>query len=184
MFSDKTMRSFWAKVDRKSDGECWPWLAGLARGGYGQFMTSRVDGSKWYRAHRFSFEAHNGPIPDGGVVMHSCDNPICVNPSHLSAGTQRGNMADRDAKGRGWWQSGDARQRATPWQRSLKMPVDVDYILDSKLDDRSLARELGVSPAHIWKIRNFKYAWVRAGRGLNETTAHFGSKPDQSSMDE
>jgi hypothetical protein len=154
MFSEKTMRSFWEKVDRKSDDECWPWLASLARGGYGQFTTSRIDGRKWHRAHRFSFEAHKGPISDGDVIMHSCDNPICVNPNHLSAGTQRENIADREAKGRGFL--------------VMRTDLDVEYILKSKLDDRSLASELNVSPAHIWKIRNFKYAWVRAGRELKK----------------
>jgi hypothetical protein len=51
-------------------------------------------------AHRWSWTLANGPIPDGMVVMHRCDNPPCVNPGHLSLGTQLENIADRVSKGR------------------------------------------------------------------------------------
>jgi hypothetical protein len=51
-------------------------------------------------AHRIAYEECFGPIPDGLQVMHSCDNPACVNPEHLSVGTTQDNTADRTAKGR------------------------------------------------------------------------------------
>jgi hypothetical protein len=51
-------------------------------------------------AHRFSFEQVNGPIPDGGVIMHQCDTPRCVNPAHLKLGTQLENMRDCAKRGR------------------------------------------------------------------------------------
>lgn len=72
---------FWAKVDRRGPDECWPWLAGKKSDGYGVFW----DGAAQVGAHRISYEAHHGAIPDGLVIDHLCRNPACVNPFHLEA---------------------------------------------------------------------------------------------------
>lgn len=64
--------------------------------GYAQTMVSR----KRYVAHRFVWETVIGPIPDGMMVLHRCDNPPCCNPDHLFLGTHLDNMADMRAKGR------------------------------------------------------------------------------------
>lgn len=91
---------FWMKVDKA--GECWTWTAGRGDHGYGSFTND--DGGA-VSAHRFSYELHYGPIPDGMVVCHRCDNPPCVRPEHLSIGTQADNVQDMFEKGRavsGW----------------------------------------------------------------------------------
>lgn len=101
---------FWEKVDKS--GDCWLWTAKIAknRGGYGCFsVTLQRDGvvtgektpQKTMRAHVFAWElTHGHPVPEGQVVMHTCDNPPCVRPDHLVAGTQLDNRQDCKAKGR------------------------------------------------------------------------------------
>ena len=75
---------FWAKVKKGAPDECWPWTAAHARDGYGKFGTSH---SKWQRAHRVAYEIAVGPIPPGMMIDHTCNNPDCVNPSHLRLAT-------------------------------------------------------------------------------------------------
>lgn len=85
---------FWPKVE-KSDG-CWLWTSSTSGRGYGAFWAN---GGR-IRAHRFSWELHNGSIPAGLWVLHHCDTPACVRPEHLFLGDRRANMLDAAKKGR------------------------------------------------------------------------------------
>jgi hypothetical protein len=87
---------FWKRVDIRGENECWPFIGKVNRHGYGTFMSNRVS----WRAHRFSYTVVKGDIPKGLFVCHTCDNPICVNPSHLFLGTAKDNMDDCIRKGR------------------------------------------------------------------------------------
>lgn len=88
---------FWPKVDKRGADECWLWLGARIPKGYGRILGS----SKPVYAHRASWEiANDQSVPTGLVVMHSCDNPPCVNPAHLSVGTAGDNNRDAIAKGR------------------------------------------------------------------------------------
>lgn len=75
---------------------CWLWQATLNEHGYGVFYFR----GRLRLAHRAAWEMLRGPIPDGLIVLHSCDTPACVNPDHLSLGTVLDNVRDMDAKGR------------------------------------------------------------------------------------
>lgn len=94
--------AFWSRTNKEGPehptlGKCWDWtgsLVGLQ--GYGGLAVNGVQA----KAHRFSWELHFGVIPDGLHVLHRCDRPRCVNPSHLFLGTHQDNMDDKMSKGR------------------------------------------------------------------------------------
>lgn len=75
---------------------CLVWSGNLNGHGYG---FCKIDRKVWL-AHRYSYQINKGEIPDGLCVMHSCDNPACINPDHLSLGTHQDNMLDMMRKGR------------------------------------------------------------------------------------
>lgn len=91
---------FWQRVNQ-SDGpeSCWTWQGYRTAFGYGLLQARRIDPQPML-AHRVAWELTNGPIYQGGHVLHYCDNPPCCNPTHLFLGDQRANNADMIAKGR------------------------------------------------------------------------------------
>lgn len=98
--TNEELARFWDKVEiPKSPDACWVWIAARNRKGYGDLSFR----GRRYRAHRLSFELANGSIPDGLQIHHTCDNPPCVRPQHLWAGSALENTADMIAKGRGWF---------------------------------------------------------------------------------
>jgi hypothetical protein len=86
---------FWRKVD--TSGECWVWTGANNARGYGMI---RFTPTHREYAHRWIYAQVCGPIPEGQVIMHLCDNPRCIRPTHLRAGTQSENSLDMVAKGR------------------------------------------------------------------------------------
>lgn len=87
---------FIEKINHNPETGCWEWTAWVNNWGYGFFYGSR----KSRLAHRASYELFCGEIPDKMHVLHKCDNPKCVRPSHLFLGTELDNKRDMVEKKR------------------------------------------------------------------------------------
>lgn len=137
-------KRFWSKVDRGKKAECWEWTGSIRKKmGYGVFwMTS--DNNR--HAHRVCWELVNGPIPDGKLVLHHCDNRRCVNPTHLFLGTQSDNVNDRVKKGRSACGEGHGMSKLTENDvRELRRRFGSTTLV-------SLAKEFGISVTHVCNI--------------------------------
>lgn len=131
----------------KSEG-CWNWLRALNKKGYGRYGLGRR-----IRAHRASWIIYRGPIPDGLCVLHTCDNPRCVNPSHLFLGTDQDNSDDKVKKGR---QSRLKGERNGNSKLSDDDVVEIRKRRGENESTRSLAKEFGVSQTLISFVINGK----------------------------
>lgn len=108
-YSEKDIQRFWSKVAiTDNPDDCWLWTAGTVTG-YGSFGFQ----GRMRIASRVAWEITNSEIPAGMKVLHTCDNPLCVNPKHLFLGTQLDNMRDMVRKGRKV-QPGEAWYRTHP----------------------------------------------------------------------
>lgn len=130
------------------DGDCLVWTKHVNKSGYGSVWHN----GKNRDVHRVSYELHHGEIPDGMRILHSCDNRPCINPDHLSPGTQKQNMDDMAMRGRDKKVSGvthhyaklspeiaaEIRRRYKPYCR--------------KNSSCALAREFGVSQMSVWAL--------------------------------
>lgn len=137
------------KYVSKTEG-CWLWNGAAIPRGYGRFY---LRGKARY-AHRASLELHGfGIVPDDKVVMHSCDNPACVNPLHLKVGTSSENMQDASRKGRvvrvqDWHGIKNPKSKLRVGDR---MNLEREILLG--IDLNSLAMKYGVTRERIYQIR-------------------------------
>lgn len=94
----KNSKPIWltfAELTIVRDNGCIEWQGHSDPKGYGRFSAKGE-----ILAHRLAYRMHNGPIPDGYMVLHRCDNRLCVNPQHLFVGDNQANMDDMVRKGR------------------------------------------------------------------------------------
>lgn len=149
-------RPFDDYVDKS--GDCWIWTGAISSEGYGTYRNGK--------AHRIAFERAFGSIPTGMAICHRCDNPPCVNPVHLFAGTVADNNRDRASKGRskGTFQSNDshpARLQAGERHWAAKLSAsDVETIRRLRLEGQTvtaLGARFGVHHATISRIARHIY---------------------------
>lgn len=146
--SKDQIERFWSNIDRREPSECWPWRRCLGRGGYGIFAVRK---GILRRANRVAYYIDCGVEPRSYMVCHKCDRPSCCNPDHLFLDTQRGNLCDAHAKGRM-----RCRAKKNPGTLNGRAKLNealVAEIRESQGTVRELARQYGVSPSLISKIR-------------------------------
>ena len=129
-----------------SENGCWEWSGGKSHG-YGEMRVHEVWGSAPVYAHRVSHLLVNGPIPDGMVICHKCDNPSCVNPDHLFCGFPADNVADMVSKGRQCL--GEANGMAKLTDRAIEA---IRFLNQNGFSQRELSKIFGVSEGHVSTI--------------------------------
>jgi len=130
---------------------CWTWSGAVNANGYASFW----DGDKTETASRVAWRLFCGAIPDDLSVLHRCDNPRCVKPSHLFLGTHNDNMADKVLKGRAAKLAGELNPRAkltAAAARAIRMSSESTSVLSQRH---------GINATTIQRIRAGK-AWVHA----------------------
>lgn len=156
---------FWSKVDKRGPDECWEWV-GARSNGYGFLAAGPLyhAGGMWVKAHRLSWEIHNGRLlASGESVLHRCDNPPCVNPAHLYVGGHAENATDRAERRRGkeHRQRGEANDNAKLTEENVRTIIAELQRLPRR-SQASIAAEFGVGQPQISRImrrENWAHLW-------------------------
>lgn len=133
---------------------CHIWIRGKDPDGYGR-LKSR---NKTDRAHRLSYETYVGEIPKGLMVLHKCDNPSCINPSHLFLGDQRENIGDMLRKGRSNYAKGEKSGSAKLKESDI---IRIVSCFVRNVSDRKIAKDFQTTRANVQSIRKGKtWGWL------------------------
>lgn len=140
----------------------WKWIGGKTGAGYGQMRVNGIQKG----AHVISYELFIGPVPDGLWVLHSCDDPACVRPEHLHAGTASQNSQEREDRGRrNTYYQCKSNKKHVPEKkyRNYRSKLNVDQVIeirrllfDENLSQVEIAKKYNVTKNAIWNIAHFK----------------------------
>lgn len=149
---DKSLKErFETKYLKGSKQECWNWTASTAGNGYGQIKLTKKRRQEY--AHRVSYLLHHGEIADDLEVCHTCDNPLCVNPSHLFLGTRKDNAQDMKSKFRSTY--GEKNARALLTEEDVRR---IRNCLKMEMTQKEIAKIFGISQIQVSRI-NTKKQW-------------------------
>jgi len=138
---------FWSFVTKTPT--CWLWTGCTDHFGYGWISEK----GKPEKAHRISFRIHNGPIPKGKQVLHTCDDPPCTRPDHLYLGTHKDNMKDMADRGRMARGENAGQTILTEAQARI-----IKYSTERSCD---VARKFSISPQAVCCIRKGRrWGWL------------------------
>lgn len=137
---------FWSRVAITANpNKCWDWQAGLSKDGYGKVT---LNGNPRTRAHRAAWYYTYGSLPNG-ILRHTCDNPLCVNPNHLLEGTHADNVRDKVSRNR--------QQKGEAVPNSVLKEADVlairRLLKTANLTQSAIAERFGVSRRSIGMIK-------------------------------
>ena len=131
-----------SKVEKVAECGCWIWMGSITTRGYGQILSN----NKTFYAHRASYMAFKGEIPEGQYVCHKCDTVSCVNPEHLFLGTQKQNLQDMARKG-----------RSTIGERNPQAKLTVEQVLqirEMQGSHQEIADLMNISRSNVGLIKN------------------------------
>lgn len=149
---DLARSRFEERVDRS--GDCWIWTGSMRPNGYGRMSIGPRGEAHSYLAHRLAYYYANGAWPKN-CVLHSCDNPSCVNPAHLSDGTLAENSRQMYERGRGPDNRGECSGRA---KITSQVVADIRRRFEAGETQKSIATDAGLSQSWVSRLVN-KRAW-------------------------
>lgn len=145
---DSPEERFEQQYEKDEETGCWVWTGTRHDRGYGQIGVD----SKTVGAHRYSYELHNGDIPEGAFICHKCHNPPCVNPDHLYAGDAKSNAQDAIDNG-DWPEIYGERQGNSSLSDEQAVEIRERYASED-LTYADIEREYEISPPAISNLIN------------------------------
>ncbi len=150
--------------------DCWVWRGSSFTSGYGQIKV----GGRTIRVHKLAYRIFHGDLLDGAVVRHTCDNPPCVNPNHLIAGTVADNNRDRAERGRSYRPVGQKNAAA---QLTDAQVVEMRALYAAgAVSQRQLGQRYGITQSTVSAIvRGQTWRHLLAAQVVNESIGELGA---------